>query len=276
MVYCLFVPSLISFLSGFWHMFLLSKEFSFKLPCKAGSPATKFQLLFVLESFYFFFTVTGYIHRVQNFWLVFFSQLFIKGQFRYPYPHWFPQTLLWFSGFICLSLAFGDIQFSSVQSLSCVWLFATPWTTAHQASLYITNSRSLLKLMSIGSVMPSNHLILCYPLSSCIQSFPASGSFLKSQFFTSGGQSIGASVSSSVLPMNRNILFTGDIREIEGSLVQASDLLGHCPDSVPACKHRKSGSTSCKKGSGSWNLLSPWGSGQYHPAPGVQSEKTAL
>ena len=55
-------------------------------------------------------------------------------------------------------------QFSSVQSLSCVWLFATPWTAAHQASLSITNSRSLLKLMSIDSVMPSSHLILCSPL----------------------------------------------------------------------------------------------------------------
>ena len=54
--------------------------------------------------------------------------------------------------------------FSSVQSLSCVWLFATPWTAARQASLAITNSRSLLKLMSIESVMPSNHLILCCPL----------------------------------------------------------------------------------------------------------------
>ena len=53
---------------------------------------------------------------------------------------------------------------SSVQSLSCVRLFATPWTAAHQASLCITNSRSLLKLMSIESVMPSNHLILCRPL----------------------------------------------------------------------------------------------------------------
>ena len=53
---------------------------------------------------------------------------------------------------------------SSVQSLSCVWLFATPWTAAHQASLSITNSRSLLKCMSIESVMPSNHLILCHPL----------------------------------------------------------------------------------------------------------------
>ena len=57
-----------------------------------------------------------------------------------------------------------SVQFSSVQSLSCVWLFATPWTAAHQASLSITNSQSLLKLMSIESVMPSNHLILCHPL----------------------------------------------------------------------------------------------------------------
>ena len=54
--------------------------------------------------------------------------------------------------------------FSSVQSLSCVWLFVTPWTAAHQTSLSITNTRSLLKLMSIKSVMPSNHLILCHPL----------------------------------------------------------------------------------------------------------------
>ena len=56
------------------------------------------------------------------------------------------------------------VQFSSIQSLSCVRLFATPWTAALQASLSITHSRSLLKLMSIESVMPSNHLILCCPL----------------------------------------------------------------------------------------------------------------
>ena len=55
-------------------------------------------------------------------------------------------------------------QFSSVQLLSCVRLFATPWTAAQQASLSITNSLSLLKLMSIKEVMPSNHLILCHPL----------------------------------------------------------------------------------------------------------------
>ena len=57
-----------------------------------------------------------------------------------------------------------SVQFSSVQSLSRVRLFATPWTAARQASLSITNSWSLLKLMSIESVMPSNHLILCHPL----------------------------------------------------------------------------------------------------------------
>ena len=55
-------------------------------------------------------------------------------------------------------------QFSSVQSLSCVWLFATPWIAARQASLSITNSRSSLRLRSIESMMPSSHLILCRPL----------------------------------------------------------------------------------------------------------------
>ena len=56
------------------------------------------------------------------------------------------------------------VQFSSVQSLSRVWLLVTPWTAACQTSLSITNSQSLPKLMSTESVMPSNHLILCYPL----------------------------------------------------------------------------------------------------------------
>ena len=91
---------------------------------------------------------------------------------------------------------------SSVHSLSRVQLFATPWIAACQASLWITNSQSLLKFMSTESVMPSNHLILCRPFSSCLQSFPASGSFPMSQFFTSGGQSIGVSAPASALPMN--------------------------------------------------------------------------
>ena len=93
-------------------------------------------------------------------------------------------------------------QFSSVQSLSCVPLFVTTWTAARQASLSITNFWSLLKLMSIMSVMPSNDLILFIPFFSHLQSFPVSGSFPISQLFTSGGQSIEVSASASVLPMN--------------------------------------------------------------------------
>ena len=79
-------------------------------------------------------------------------------------------------------------KFSSVQLLSCVQLFVTPWTAACKASLSITNSRSLPKLMSIESVRPSNHVI---PFSSLFQSFQAPGFFQMSQFFfASGSQSI--------------------------------------------------------------------------------------
>ena len=73
---------------------------------------------------------------------------------------------------------------NSVQFLSHVRLFVTPWIAACQAPLTITNSQGLLKLMSIEWVMPYNHLILCYSLLLLIQSFPASESFLMSQFFT--------------------------------------------------------------------------------------------
>ena len=65
------------------------------------------------------------------------------------------------------------VQFSSVQLLSRAWLFVTPWATARQASLFTTNSQSLLKLMSIESVMPSNHLILCHPLLLPLSIFPS-------------------------------------------------------------------------------------------------------
>ena len=92
-------------------------------------------------------------------------------------------------------------QFSSIQSLSWVRVFGTPWTAACQASLSITNSWSLLKLKSIKSVMPSNHLILCHPL--LLPSiFPSVRVFSMSQLFALGGQSIGVSASTSVLPMN--------------------------------------------------------------------------
>ena len=97
------------------------------------------------------------------------------------------------------------IQFSSVQLLSHILLFVTSWTAAHQASLSITNSQSLPKFMSILSVMPPNHLILCCPFSSSPQSFPASGSFPMSQLFTSGGQSTAVSASASILPMKETL-----------------------------------------------------------------------
>ena len=90
---------------------------------------------------------------------------------------------------------------SSVQSLSCAWLFGTPWTEARQASLSIINSWSLLKFMSIESVMPSAISSSVVPFSR-LQSFPASGSFLTSQLLASSGQSIGASAPASVLPVN--------------------------------------------------------------------------
>ena len=82
------------------------------------------------------------------------------------------------------------------------------WTAAHQTSLSFIICRSLFKVMSIKSVMPYNHLIFCHPLpllssqEGCWESLPASGSFPVSRRFPSGGQSIGASASASVLPMN--------------------------------------------------------------------------
>ena len=92
------------------------------------------------------------------------------------------------------------IHFSLVQLLSRVRLFATPRTAARQASLSITNSQSLLKLMSIESVMLSKLLILYFPLL-LLSIFPAMESFPVSQLFASGIQRIGISVSASVLPM---------------------------------------------------------------------------
>ena len=94
------------------------------------------------------------------------------------------------------------VIFIVVQSLGPVQLFKTPWTAASQASLSFTISQRLLKLVSIELITPSNNLILCHPFFSCLQSFPASGYFPMSQFFTSGGQIIGVSASASVLSMN--------------------------------------------------------------------------
>ena len=89
-------------------------------------------------------------------------------------------------------------QFSSVQSFSCVQLFVTPWTAPCQASLSITNSRSLFKLTSIESMMPSNHLILSHPLLLPPSVFPSIRVFSNESVC----QSIEVSASASVLPTN--------------------------------------------------------------------------
>ena len=91
-------------------------------------------------------------------------------------------------------------QLSSVQSLSSVWLFATPWTTACQASLSISNLWSPLSPLSWWYHLTISSSVV--PFSSCLQSFPTSGSFPMSQLFTTGGQNIGVSASTSVLLMN--------------------------------------------------------------------------
>ena len=94
------------------------------------------------------------------------------------------------------------LQFSSVQKLSCVWLFANPWTAAIQASLSITNSHSPPKPMSIELVMPSSHLILYCPLLLLPSVFPTIKVFSNESALHTGGQSIGVSALSTVLPMN--------------------------------------------------------------------------
>ena len=94
------------------------------------------------------------------------------------------------------------LQFSSVQSLSCVQLFGTPWTTARQASLSITNSRSPPKPMSIESVVPSNQLILCRPLLLLASIFPSIRVFSNESVVHIRWPKTGVSASTSVLPMN--------------------------------------------------------------------------
>ena len=108
-----------------------------------------------------------------------------------------------------------------VQLLSCVRLFVTPLTAACQASLSITNSWSLLKLMSIEAVMPSKHLLLCHPLFLLPSLFPTVRSFPLSWFIASGGQSIGASALALILPTTRVGFFRidwFDLLAVQGTL----------------------------------------------------------
>ena len=108
---------------------------------------------------------------------------------------------------ICvIQIDFGvHILSQSVHSVSHVWLFATPWTAVHQASLSVINSWSLLKLMSFESVMPSNHLILCHPILLLPSIFPSIRVFSKDSVLCQSSQSIGASASASVPPINSGL-----------------------------------------------------------------------
>ena len=107
---------------------------------------------------------------------------------------------MWWS--ICVDTTNGIFKFGSVESLYRVWLFATPWTAACQASLSIINFRNLLKLMSVESVMPSNHLILCHPLLLLSSVFPSIRVFSRESLLHIKWPKIGVSASASVLPMN--------------------------------------------------------------------------
>ena len=95
-----------------------------------------------------------------------------------------------------------SVQFSSFQSLSHVWLFATLWTAARQASLAITNSKNYSDSCPLNRWCHPTISSSVAPFSSCLKSFPASGSFPMNQIFLSEGQNIGVSALASVLPMN--------------------------------------------------------------------------
>ena len=135
------------------------------------------------------------------------------------------------------------LQFSSVQSLSPVWLFATPWIAARQASLSITNSWSLPKLTSIELVMPSNHLILCCSLLLLPPIPPSIRVFSNESTLCMSGQSIGVSASTSVLPMNTqdwsplgwtgwiSLQFKGFSRVFSNTTVQKHQFFGAQPSS---------------------------------------------
>ena len=117
----------------------------------------------------------------------------------------FPMSLLFTSGTKIMELQLHHRSFqrvSSVQLLSCVQLFATPWTTACQASLSITNSGVYPNSCPLSRWCHPTISSSVIPFSSHPQSFPALGSFPMSQLFVSGGQSIGVPASTSVLPMN--------------------------------------------------------------------------
>ena len=121
---------------------------------------TEINYIYICIYFFFSRTLSKICYR-------FCSSVFFSVGHHFFLRHFFSFLFLFFEAFVFLE------TFSSVQSLRYVWLFATPWTAACQTSLSITNSWSLLRLISIESVMPSNHLILCRPLLLLPSIFPS-------------------------------------------------------------------------------------------------------
>ena len=124
-------------------------------------------------------------------------------------------------------------MFNSVQSLSRVQLFATPWIATSEASLSITNSQSYSDSCPSSRWCHPTISSSVVPFSSCLQSFPALGSFQMSQLFTSGGQSIGVSVSASVLPMKFRMDWL-DLLAVQGTL---KGLLQHHSSKASILQH---------------------------------------
>ena len=134
-------------------------------------------------SFSFSFSPSNEYSGLISFRVDWFDLLAVQGTLKSLLQHHSSEAwVLWCSAFFMVQLSYPYMTtgktVSSVQSLSHVWLFVTPWTAACQAFLSITNSWSLLKLMSIDLVMPSNHLILCHPLHLPSSIFPSIRVFL--------------------------------------------------------------------------------------------------
>ena len=143
--------------------------------------------IFEIVSFFtsFLMNFTGYPllcqsdQRTNSWFLILSIEVLFWSFFICVYgPIYIYSTFYFHNFYFCFVLVlFLTNAISLVESLSCVWLFVTPWIAARQASLSITNSQSLPKLMSIESVMPSNHLILCHPLLLLPSNFPSIRAF---------------------------------------------------------------------------------------------------
>ena len=150
---------------------------------------------------FFFPTMPVYVLRPIFYWNLVFFCLLIRGLF-YIWNLLILPLKKNHLDFYLFTLLIISCHFSTFQLLSRAWCFATPWTAARKASLSITNSQSYSNSCSLSRWCHPAISSSVIPFSSCLQSFPASGSFPMSQFFVLGGKSTGISASSSVLTMN--------------------------------------------------------------------------